>query len=161
MRRILIGLAAVAVAGPAAAHPKDDAYRGASREADREIARSIPHPAEVESAGAAVEAVVGAMMDVPIGPLVDAIDAADPAGRPYRRPHRRDETIGDLAADGDPYFEDRLHDQIRGVTAGMGVMAEQLAVMAPEMRRAIERIENDVARAVDTARARREDSRRR
>jgi hypothetical protein len=154
MRRILIGLAALAVGGPAAAHPKDDP-------ADRELVRSIPHPGEIEAAGDAIERVAGAVMDVPIGPLVEAIEAADPERRGYRRPHRRDETIGDLASDGDPYFEDRLHDQIRGVTAGMGVMAEQMAVIAPEMRRAIERIGDDVARAVDAARARREDPRRR
>ena len=145
MRRILIGLAAIAVAGPAAAHPKDDA----------EIARAIPHPAEVEAAGQAVDRVVGALLAVPVGPLVDAIDAADPAGARHRRPHRRDETLGDLAAGGDPYFEERLRGEISGATAGIGVMAEQLAVMAPEMRRALERIEADVARAVDTARARR------
>jgi hypothetical protein len=146
MRRILIGLAALAVAGPAAAHPKDDA----------EIARAIPHSADVEAAGDAVDRVVGALLAVPVGPLVDAIDAADPAGARYRQPHSRDETLGDIAGQGDPYFEERLHDEIRGVTAGVGVMAEQLAVVAPEMRRALERMEEDVARAVDTARARRE-----
>ncbi|MEA3017657.1 MAG: hypothetical protein QOI38_2379 [Sphingomonadales bacterium] len=145
MRRTLIGLAALAVAGPAAGHPKDDA----------EIGRAIPHPAEVEAAGDAVDRVVGALLAVPVGPLVDAIDAADPAGARYRRPHRRDETLGDIAAQGDPYFEERLHDEIRGVTAGAGVMAERLAVAAPEMRRALERMEEDVARAVDAARARR------
>ncbi|HYE29404.1 MAG TPA: hypothetical protein VD887_13475 [Allosphingosinicella sp.] len=147
MRRILIGLAALAAAGPAAAHPHDDA--------DRDIARAIPHPAEVEAAGEAVDRVVGALLDVPIGPLVDAIDAADPRGARHRRPHRRDETLGDLAADGDPTFEARLRHDIRAATAGAGAAAEQLAIVAPEMRRALERMEADVARAVDAARARR------
>ncbi|HEX8653635.1 MAG TPA: hypothetical protein VF693_00220 [Allosphingosinicella sp.] len=145
MRRILIGLAALAAAGPAAAHPKDDA----------EIARAIPHPAEIEAAGDAVDRVVGALLAVPVGPLVDAIEAADPAGARTRRPHRHDETLGDIAAQGDPYFEDRLRDDIRAATTGAGVMAAQLAVAAPEMRRALERMEEDVARAVDAARARR------
>lgn len=156
MRRILIGAAALALAGPAAAHPAQHADPR-----DREIVRSIPHPAEVEAVGRSVDRVVGALLDVPIGPLVDAIDAADPGGRRDRRPHRRDETLGDLAADGDPYFEERLSNQIRGVTAGMGVMAEQLAVMAPEMRRAIERAGHDIERAIDDARDAREQRRRR
>ena len=156
MRRILIGAAALALAGPAVAHPAPPADPR-----DREIVSTIPHPAEVEAVGRSVDRVVGAVLDVPIGPLVDAIDAADPEGRKYRRHHRRDETLGDLAANGDPYFEERLSDQIRGVTAGMGVMAEQLAVMAPEMRRAIERAERDIERAIDDARDAREQRRRR
>lgn len=150
MRKILIGAAALAIAGPAAAHPVPPP----SDPRDREIVRSIPHPAEVEAVGETVDRVVGAVLDVPIGPLVDAIDAAD--GRRYRKGPRSDATLGDLAADGDPYFEERLSDQIRGATAGISVMAEQLAVMAPEMRRAIERAERDIERAIDDARIARE-----
>jgi len=154
MRRILIAAAAVALAGPAAAHPAPSADPR-----DAEIVRAIPHPAEVEAMGETIDRVVGAVMDVPVGPLIDAIDAADPEGRRDRRRYRRDETLGDVAANGDPYFEERLSDQIRGVTAGMGVMAEQLAVMAPEMRRAIDRAQSDIARAMDDARARRDKER--
>lgn len=156
MRRLLIGAAALALAGSAAAQPGKSADPR-----DREIVEAIPHPAEVEEVGRSMDRVVGAMLDVPVGPLIDAIEAADPEGRRDRRRYRRDETLGDIAADGDPYFEERLSDQIRGVTAGMGVMAEQLAVMAPEMRRAAERIERDVERAMDDARDRAEERRRR
>ena len=151
MRRFLIGVAAIALAGPAAGQPAQPADPR-----DREIVRSIPHPAEIQAMGETMDRVVGAVLDVPIGPLVDAIDAADPEGRKYRRQHRRDETIGDVAGRDDPYFEERLRDQIHGVTVGMGVMAEQLAVMAPEMRRAIERATDDIDRAVRDARERRE-----
>jgi hypothetical protein len=152
MRRFLIGVAAIAAAGPAAAHPAQPPVDPR----DRELVRSIPHPAEIEAVGETMDRVVGAVLDVPIGPLVDAIDAADPEGRKYRRQHRRDETIGDLAGRDDPYFEERLRDQIHGVTAGMGVMAEQLAVIAPEMRRALERAGHDIDRAIRESRERRE-----
>ena len=152
MRRFLIGVAALAIAGPATAQPAKPPVDPR----DREIVRSIPHPAEIEAMGETMDRVVGAVLDVPIGPLVDAIDAADPEGRKYRPRHRRDETIGDVAGRDDPYFEERLRDQIHGVTVGMGVMAEQLAVMAPEMRRAIERATDDIDRAVRDARERRE-----
>ena len=152
MRNFLIGAAALAIAGPAAAQPANPPVDPR----DAEIVRSIPHPAEIEAVGETMDRVVGAVLDVPIGPLVDAIDAADPEGRKYRRQHRRDETIGDVAGRDDPDFEERLRDQIHGVTVGMGVMAEQLAVMAPEMRRAIERATDDIDRAVREARERRE-----
>jgi hypothetical protein len=158
MRRILIGAAALALAGPAAAHPVPPGDPRADPR-DREIVRAIPNPAEVEAMGETIDRVVGAVMDVPVGPLIDAIDAADPEGRRDRRRYRRDERLGDVASGGDPYFEERLSDQIRGVTAGMGVMAEQLAVIAPEMRRAMDRAERDIARAMDDARARREKER--
>ena len=155
MRRILIGIAALAIAGPATAHPAPPP----ADPRDRELVRSIPHPAEIEAVGETMDRVVGAVLDVPIGPLVDAIEAADPEGRKHRRQYRRDETVGDLAGRDDPYFEERLRDQIRGVAVGMGVMAEQLAVMAPEMRRAIDRAERDIARSIEDARARREKER--
>lgn len=151
MRSILIGAAALALSGPAVAHPEDPADPR-----DRELVRAIPQAAEVEAAGETMDRVLGAVMDMPIGPLVDAIEAADPRAPRDRRRYRRDETVGDVASGGDPYFEERLRDQIRGVTVGMGVMAEQLAVVAPEMRRAIERAGEDIDRAVREGRDRRE-----
>ena len=151
MRSILIGAAALALASPVAAHPE----REPADPRDRELVRSIPHPAEVEAMGDTVDRVLGAVLDVPIGPLVDAIDAADPRGPKHRR-YGRNATIGDVASGGDPYFEDRVRDQVAGATVAAGVMAEQLAVVAPEMRRAIERASDDIARAIEDSRARRE-----
>jgi hypothetical protein len=150
MRSILIGVAALALASPVGAHPEPSNPR------DRELVRAIPDAAEVEAMGETMDRVVGAVMAIPVGPLVDAIDAADPNGRRDRGRYGRNETVGDVASNGDPHFEERLRDQIRGVTIGMGVMAEQLAVVAPEMRRAIERAEQDIERAVREGRDRRD-----
>jgi hypothetical protein len=150
MRSIVIGVAAFALAAPAAAHPEEPADPR-----DRELVRAIPQAAEVEAMGETMDRVVGAVLDMPIGPLVDAIEAADPSAPRDRRRYRRDETVGDVASGGDPYFEERLRDQIRGTSAAMGVMAEQLAVVAPEMRRAIERAGEDIDRAVREGRERR------
>jgi hypothetical protein len=154
MRNVLIGAAALTLAGPAAAHPADPPRPADPR--DRELTRSIPDPGQIDAAGETIERVVGAVMDIPIGPLVDAIEAADPEARRDRRRHRRDETVGDVARRDDPYVEERLRDSVRDVTLGMGVLAEEVAVIAPEMRRAIERTQHDVERAMDDARARRE-----
>ena len=156
MRSLLIGVAALALAGPVAAHPEEPADPR-----DRELVRAIPQAADVEAVGETMDRVVGAVMNIPIGPLVDAIEAADPRAPRDRRRYRRDETVGDVASDGDPHFEERLRDQIHGVTVGMGVMAEQLAVVAPEMRRAIERASDDIDRAVREGRERRERGERR
>ena len=148
MRKVMIAAAAaLACAGPGAAHPQS--------EADREIVRSIPHPAEIEAVGETLDRTLGAVLDIPIGPLVDAIDRADPRGRPYRRYGRHD-TVRDVASGGDPYFEDRLRDQIAGVTVGMGVMAEELAVVAPQMRRVIDEAADNIDRAIRDSRERRE-----
>lgn len=149
MRRLLIGVAALTIAGPASAEPVF------TPEMDKDIARAVPPAEEVEAVGETVDAVAGAVLDVPIGPLVDAIERADPyrhrrGGR--RGPHER--TLGDLARRDDPYFEERLRDSISRVTADMAVTMQQVALAAPEMRRALADIERSVERAREEARAR-------
>lgn len=147
MRRLLIGIAALAIAGPASAEPVF------TPEMDKDIARAIPPAEEVEAAAETVDAVAGAVLDVPIGPLVDAIERADPYRRGGRRgPHER--TVGDLARRDDPYFEERLRESIYRVTADMAVTMQQVALAAPEMRRALADIERSVERARAEARAR-------
>jgi hypothetical protein len=150
MRRILIGTAALALAAPAGAQVVSPE--------DKDLVRAVPPPEQIEATADAVHRVVGAVLDMPIGPLVDAIDAADPDRRRARR-YPRERTVGEMASRDDPYFEERLHDTIEGAAASADVIAAEVAVVAPEMRRAIGRIERDVDRAVDDARARREKAR--
>jgi hypothetical protein len=150
MRKIVIGTAALALAAPAAAQDVSAV--------DKDVVRAVPSPGQIEDTADAVHRVVGAVLDMPIGPLVDAIDAADPAGRRYRR-HPRERTVGEMARRDDPYFEERLHDSIEGAAASADVIAGQVAVVAPEMRRAIGEIERDVDRAIEDARIRREKAR--
>lgn len=150
MRSILIGTAALALAAPAAAQQVDPG--------DKDLARAVPPPEQIEATADAVHGVVGAVLEMPVGPLVDAIDAADPDRRRARR-YPRERTVGEIASRDDPYFEERIHDAIEGAAASADVNAAQVAVVAPEMRRAIGQIERDVERAVDDARARREKTR--
>lgn len=148
MRKILIAAAAVALAGPAEAQV-------ITPELDKDIERALPPADEVEAAGAAVDAVVGAVLDVPVGPVVDAVNAADPDRR-HRRAGARDRTLGDVAGRDDPYFEERLRDSIHRVTAGMADTMEQVAILAPVIRRSLADMEREFAVAVRESRARRD-----
>jgi hypothetical protein len=148
MRKLLIAAAAVALAGPA------HAQQVFTPELDEDIERAIPPAEEVEAAGAAVDAVVGAVLDVPVGPIVDAVEAADPDRR-GRRSGPRDRTLRDVAGRDDPYFEERLRDSIRRVTAGMADTMDQVAILAPVLRRSLADMERDIAIAIAESRARR------
>ena len=152
MRRFLIAAAAIAVAGPATAQ---EVF---TPEMDRDIAAAIPPAEEVEAMGETMDRVLGAFLDIPIGPIVDAVEAADPDARRSRR-HPRDRTLRDMASRDDPYFEERMRDSIHGVAAGMGAMMEQIAVIAPVMRRSLGEMERNVSEAMRDHERRREDRR--
>lgn len=146
MRRLLIGVAALALAGPAGAQVF-------TPDLDKDLVRAVPPAEEVEEVGRTVDSVAGAVLDVPIGPVVEAIERIDP----YRRAGRhgpRERTLGDLASRDDPYFEERLRDSIHRVTADMAVTMDAVALAAPEMRRALAEIERSVERARTEARTR-------
>lgn len=139
MRKFLIGAAALAVAAPAAGQPAPAPYPDPR---DEEIARAIPQPHELEAMGEVLDRTMDAVLAVPIGPIVEA---ANP-GRPMSR-REREETLGERAGRDDPYYRERLRSQIGAATAGMGVLAEQMAVLTPVLRRTLE----DVSRRIEDA----------
>lgn len=154
MRLILAGVAAAfALAGPASAQ------RVFTPGAEEDLVRAIPPAAEVEAIGETMDRVLGAVLDIPVGPLVDAIDAADPQGRPDRRRYPRDETVRDMASRDDPYFEERLRDSLQRNSANMGRAMEQIAIAAPALRRALGEVERSVERSIDESRERIEQGR--
>ncbi|HEX8193691.1 MAG TPA: hypothetical protein VF552_12410 [Allosphingosinicella sp.] len=155
MRLILAGVAAFALAGPASAQTVF------TPEAEEDLVRAIPPAAQVEAIGETMDRVLGAVLNVPIGPLVDAIDAADPNGRRDRRSYPRDATVGDMASRDDPYFEDRLRDSIQRNSVNMGRAMEQIAIAAPALRRALGEVESSVERSIDESRERYEAGRER
>ncbi len=141
MNKLLIALAAsAAIAAPAAAQgpvpgPEADAY----------IVDSLPSSEDVEAIAPAIDRSVGAMLDLDVGPLMDA---ADPyARRPgYGRPGR---TLRRMGRARDPYFEQRLRGSIYGSTAQLGRMMDSLAVAAPAVRRSLFEMQRGIAAAVE------------
>ena len=85
MRKLVLLIGAFALAAPVAAQaPVFD------ESLDDEMVAAIPAPEEVEAIAPVMDAMAGALLDVDVGPL---IDAADPTrrrydhGRPGREPN--------------------------------------------------------------------------
>jgi hypothetical protein len=130
MRTILITatLAALAAA-PSAAQTRTDQVRGAHEVIDR----TAP----------AIDRATGAMLDLDVGPLLDAADPYGPRGR-----HR---TLRDIAGRDDPYFERRLRASIYGTAAGLNRMIDAFAAAEPALRRSVRDMEAAIEGAVDEA----------
>jgi hypothetical protein len=143
LRKLIFAASLLAIAAPALAQPRPEpGYDPRYDRRDEDLQRQIPTAYEIERMGDMLARVTDALMDVDIGPFADAVD-------PYRRydRRRRRETLGDLASRDDPYVRERIRDDIRDTTAGLGAAAEQVAVAAPAIRRSIE----DSARRIDQA----------
>jgi len=122
MRRILIAATAATAffAAPAFAQP--------------------PRPSEqIEDYAPAIDRAADAMLNLDLGPILDAAD-------PYRRHHRR--TLRDMARRNDPDFERRMHATIYGTAARMGRAADAFAAAEPALRRAFLQFERDMAAAL-------------
>jgi hypothetical protein len=140
MRKLFFLIGAFALAAPVAAQaPVFD------ESLDDDIVAAIPPPEEVEAMAPAMDAMAGALLNVDVGPL---LDAADPTRRRYDHgmPGR---TLGRIAGRDDPYFEDRLRSSIYGVTSDMGRMMAAVAVAAPAMRRSLREFERGIEGAID------------
>ena len=151
MRKLLFLIGAAALAAPVAAQAPvfDDSL-------DDDIVAAIPPAEEVEAMAPAMDAMAGALLNVDVGPL---LDAADPTRRRYDHgmPGR---TLGRIAGRDDPYFEERMRSSIYGVTSDMGRMMEALAVAAPAMRRSLRAFERGREGAIDDYERRRPQPRR-
>jgi hypothetical protein len=128
MRTVLIAAALAALAAaPAAAQTRADQVRGAHDVVDR----TAP----------AIDRATGAMLDLDVGPL---LDAADPYGRRGR--HR---TLRDIAGRDDPRFERRLRGSIYGTADSLNRMIDAFAAAEPALRRSVRDMEDAIEGAVD------------
>jgi hypothetical protein len=144
LRKLIIAATLIAplalAAAPAAAQSGPDPR-------DEAIVRALPDRHEVERLGDTLGRVAEALMDVDVGPIVDAA-----RGRAHSPRHR--ETLGDLATRDDPYARERIRDQVGMATVGVGAAAEQLAVLTPVLRRSLEDAARSVEDAIDRGRIR-------
>lgn len=98
-----------------------------------DIADRIDDPLVQDSVSNSIERMAGAMMNVRVGPMAEAIERARP-GTVDRR-IRRETTVGDLAGRDADYLPERLGDQSREMMGMMGGFARAMAVMMPEFER--------------------------
>lgn len=164
MRKLLFIGAAVLVAAPVLAQPTayeaDDAYEAPlpeameddedwdAREHDEDqdgLAPPVIHPGQVQAMGGAMDRLLGAVLDLPIGGIAAAVD-------PYNRGgiHPR-ATVRDMATRDDPYAEARMRAGIRGATRGVGAMSQAIARMMPVLQRSFDEVGREIEAAMDQA----------
>lgn len=139
MRKLIIAGAALLAAAPASAQPPayDDDY---------EVRDERPLDArDVGRMAIAMDRMVGAIMDLPVGGIAAAVD---PLGRGGVHPR---DTVRDLAERDDPYAEQRIRAGIRGTARSVGAMSESFARMLPVLRRSIDEMSRSVEAAMDEA----------
>ena len=83
----------------------------------------------------------GALLDVDVGPIIDAADPYGPRGR-----HR---TLREIAGRGDPRFERRLRTSIYESAGRLSRAMEAFAAAEPALRRSMRDMEAAIAGAVD------------
>lgn len=130
MRSIILAAPLLALAAPAQAAPVPEYM-------DPDIARAIPNPDELADIGDLVGRVMGAMLDVQIGGVLDAID-------PYGRDRRSGSTIRDLAGPDDPYLEERMRRSIDVAATHAGDVMTDIAILTPRLRRSFEDMSRDI-----------------
>jgi hypothetical protein len=132
MYKLLIALAAAAaVSAPAAA--QDDP------------ASPLPSARDIEAMAPVMDRMAGALMQLDVGPLMDA---ADPYGRHpgYGRSGR---TLGALGRHNDPWFDQRVRGAIYGGTAQAGAMMSAFSAMLPALQRSLAEVQRGIGDAVD------------
>lgn len=133
MRKIILSLsAATLLMAPALASAQP-------ARSDR-IEDRLPHPFEIEEAGDRFARAVDALMDVPVGHVVQSFDPSADVSP--------DETIGDVAGHGDPEFRSRVQDRMAGMTMKLADAMRMIAAAAPKLRESLDRFERDLGEAL-------------
>ncbi len=128
MRLMLLAAAGAAIlAGPASAQSRhaEDAQR------------------VVDEAAPAIDRTTQALMNLDVGPILDAID-------PYRPHHQR--TLRDMARRDDPDFERHMRASIYGNAARVRQMTAAAAAAEPALRQALAQFQASIAAAMDAGR---------
>ena len=98
-----------------------------------DLSAKISDPMMQETVAAVVEDMAGALMAMPVGPMVDAIENARPGM--IKRSLRRNATLADVAGRDARYLPEELGERSREAMGMMGGVANAVAVMMPEIER--------------------------
>lgn len=109
------------------------------------IAGRLSDPMVQDSVAIMVESMAGAIMNMPIDGITQAIETARPGT--VRRPLRRGATVADVAGRDARYLPQELGDQSRAAVGMMGGVARAMANMMP----AIENLGRDMQDQIDAA----------
>lgn len=100
-----------------------------SRDFQTEAVEKLNDPRFQEQMGDVMGAMMQAMMSMKIGGIAEAAGKIDPNSRMAHIDP--DTTVGDMVADGDPHYADRMADKTRMMAKTTGVMASSMAKMLP------------------------------
>lgn len=103
----------------------------AARDMDHAVA-TLNDPAAQDRMADTVTTLVGALMQLNVGPLAEAVARVDPESDAATIP--RDATLGEVAGKHDPYYAERLGDDVRASTRMAGHAASALAAYAPVLK---------------------------
>jgi hypothetical protein len=96
-----------------------------------DAAAVLNDPATQERMADTITALVGAMMQMPVGPLAEAVARIDPASDAARIP--ADATVGDIAGR-DPNYAERMGGDVRASAHMAGHAASAVAAYAPVIK---------------------------
>jgi hypothetical protein len=125
--------------------PRDRDRQGYGRNDQGRGAPPVLDPRQVEVMAGAVDRLIGAVMDLPIGGIAAAVD---PYGRGGYHPGA---TVRDMATRDDPYAEARMRAGIRGASRGVGAMSRALERVMPELERSLDQVGREIEAAMDEA----------
>ena len=134
-------IATATLSTPASAHDMDSAARM------KQVADQFSDPAMQQDISHAVEAVTGAMLDLPVGEFAEVIEDARPGT--VDEHINRNTRLGDLAGPDANRIPARVGDSTRSSMAAMGGMIRAFANMLPEFQRLGREIEASVEDARD------------
>lgn len=102
------------------------------------VAATLNDPYVQDRISGTMSEIVSSFLDLRIGGIERAID-------PWSRAHPNDRLRDRV----DPYLEDDVELEARRATRAMGAMADEFAILAPELRASAARIGRSIDRAAD------------
>lgn len=100
------------------------------------VAKTLSDPDMQSAAAATVSSVVGAILDIRVDKLAKALEPLN-GGKAVKM---KGDTLRAMAEREDPDFEQKIEQGARSSVKSAGAMAQALAVMLPELQRAVKKI---------------------